>query len=353
MKSLLNKSLWGYIGFTIVVLLLSMPLFYWLTKYYYAEDLMDVIEHVRSGMPLPKLDLEEDIMHGLIIQYILIFAVLSISLFMMMVLLTKRIWHPFDDTLKKMERFNLEKSEMPSFIPTDTKEFIRLNQAVTQLMQRDLQTYKNRKEFTENASHELQTPIAIFQSKLDLLLQEDLDEKKAKIVSELYAVSNRLSRLNKNMLLLAKIENRLYDKMEQVNLPEYLGKNLSLFSDLYTEHPIRLITKTPKNEPMLIETNPALLDSLITNLIVNAIRHSPGGSSINVTLEYHSLEVANQSDKGALNEEELFNRFHSSTCKQGNGLGLAIVKAICDYHGWEINYAFDNGVHSFRVNFGN
>lgn len=353
MKSLLSKSLWVYIGFTIIVLLLSMPLFYWLTKYYYAEDLMDVIDRVRNGMPLPKVDLEEDIMHGLMIQFVLIFAALSISLFIMMMFLTKRIWHPFDDTLKKMERFNLEKSEMPSFISTDTKEFVRLNEAVTQLMQRDLQTYKNRKEFTENASHELQTPIAIFQSKLDLLLQEDLNEKAAKIVSELYSVSNRVSRLNKNMLLLAKIENQLYDKMEQINLTEYLGKNLSLFSDLYTEHPIKLMNQIPENGSLKIEANQTLLDSLITNLIVNAIRHSKQDCSVNLILKSGSLIIENDSDKGELNEKELFNRFNSSNYKQGNGLGLAIVKAICDYHGWQINYVFDEGKHTFRIDFKN
>ena len=348
MRSLLNKSLWAYMGCTIVVLLLTMPLFYLLTQHYYAGDLIDVINHVHNKMPLPEVDLEEDIMHGLMIQFVLISGALSLSLLVIILFLNKRIWHPFDDTLKKIERFNLDKSEIPTFTSTNTTEFVRLNQSIEKLMERNLKTYKEKKEFTENASHELQTPIAIFQSKLDLLLQEELNERQSQIISELYSVSSRLSRLNKNLLLLAKIENKQYEEMELVNLSEYIEKDLPLYRDLYPEYSIRLTNKS--SNQLNIRTNPTLLDSLITNLVINAIHHSPVEGNIEIELNNNTLSVSNEAKEGQLNENEIFHRFHTGK-KNGNGLGLAIVKAICTYHGWQVNYLFHAGKHLFRVDF--
>src|SRR5574344_1631486 len=210
MKSLLNKSLSQFLICAIVVLLLSAPLFYLLTKYYYAEEIQDILEAVNSGVPIPTLYLEENILAGMIIHFILVFAILSISLLITMRFITHRLWQPFEKTLNKIETFNLEQSELPTFEPNDIKEFTRLNNSVSKLMEKDKQYYLSQKEFTENASHELQTPIAIVQSKLDLLLQENLNEQQSAIVAELYDVNTRMSRLNKNLLLLSKIENDQY-----------------------------------------------------------------------------------------------------------------------------------------------
>lgn len=348
MRSLLNKSLWAYMGCTVIVLLLTMPLFYLLTQHYYAEDLMDVINHVHNGMPLPQLDLEEDIMHGLMIQFVLISGVMSLSFLVIILFLTKRIWHPFDDTLKKIERFNLDKSEIPTFLPTDTKEFVRLNESIGKLMERNLKTYKEKKEFTENASHELQTPIAIFQSKLDLLLQEELNETQSQIISELYLVSSRMSRLNKNLLLLAKIENKQYKETELVDLTEYINNDLPLYRDLYPNHTIKLIDK--RRDQLKILTNPTLLNSLITNLVINAIHHSPVNGNIEIELNNDMLSISNEAKEGALDDKILFHRYNTDK-KNSNGLGLAIVKAICTYHGWQVSYLFHAEKHIFQVDF--
>ncbi len=353
MRSLLNKSLLQFIGCTVVLLLLTAPLFYWLTRQYYAEDLADVMEHIRLGIALPHLDLEEDIVEGMMIQFILIFSVLSLSLLVTMRFITKKLWKPFDDTLTKIEHFNLEQSEVPKFIPTDIKEFARLNMATEQLMNRDKESYKGQKEFTENASHELQTPIAVFQSKLDLLLQEELSEKQAEIVNELYAVSSRLSRLNKDLLLLAKIDNHQVGEQVRVNAIYAIGKNIALYKDLYHKHRIEVIGKN--TNPLCLYVNVLLFDSLVNNLIVNAIRHSPDGSKIEIEIDDNEMTVSNPAIGNKLDEKHLFQRFHTANpndVKRGNGLGLAIVKAICDYHGWKIQYLFENNRHLFRITFG-
>lgn len=122
----------------------------------------------------------------------------------MMRFITHRLWLPFDDTLQKTEQFNLAQSAVPQFQKTEIKEFARLNNSLAKLMQKDKEIYRIQKEFTENASHELQTPISIIRSKLDLLMQEELDERSMSLVSDLYDLNTRMEHLNRNLLLLAK-----------------------------------------------------------------------------------------------------------------------------------------------------
>ena len=152
-------------------------MFFLLTKYFYAEDMIDIIEAVQLGTSIPHIDLERDIVVGMMLQFLLIFLVLSLALFIMMRFITHRLWLPFDDTLQKTEQFNLAQSAVPQFQKTEIKEFARLNNSLAKLMQKDKEIYRIQKEFTENASHELQTPISIIRSKLDLLMQEELDER--------------------------------------------------------------------------------------------------------------------------------------------------------------------------------
>jgi len=350
MKSLLNKSLLQFIICTIIILFLATPLFYLLTEHFYAEDIVDVIKSIQRGAPIPTLDLKSDIMTGIMIQFVLIFFVLSLSFIVSMRFVTKSLWKPFYDTLLKIKRFNLEQNEIPAFTPTNVNEFVQMNQVISQLMHKDMESYKIQREFTENASHELQTPIAIFQSKLDLLLQEELTENQSKIVSELYSVSNRLNRLNKNLLLLAKIDNKQYGIMEKVDIIQFIEENLSIYKDLYNNHSLQLINKSRAH--LIVEANHSLLESLFNNLIVNAIRHNPTNGLIEIFIENKTLIVSNDSDGIKLDETKLFQRFHNNPGKnRGNGLGLAIVKAICNYHGWEVKYSFNNNRHYFSVIF--
>ena len=135
MKSLLNKSLSQFMICTGLMLLLTAPLFYLLTKCFYAEDLIDIIEAVQQGNSIPPLDLERDIIIGMMIQFLLIFIILSISLLITMRFITRRLWQPFDDTLQKTEQFNLAQSEIPEFRETQIKEFARLNASLKRLME--------------------------------------------------------------------------------------------------------------------------------------------------------------------------------------------------------------------------
>ena len=365
--SLLSKTLKQFAVCASICFILTAPAFYLLTKYYYAEDMIEVIEAVSQGQGVPPIDLEEDVITGMMIQYLLIFCVITVAMFITMRFATKKLWQPFDDTLKKAEQFNLAQNDVPQFANTDIEEFNRLNQSLSRLMSKDKETYRIQKEFTENASHELQTPLAIIRSKLDLLMQENLGESEMQLVSDLYDLTMRMGHLNRNLLLLAKIENAQYTTLQEVDINEMLSESLPLYEALQNGTKLRLIEykdKLPSDDSansdnhqddhhLKVQANPILLECLLKNLIVNAIRHSPSKGEIQIRIGEKSLMVSNDASDGKpLDGKTLFCRFRPGEDKQkGNGLGLAIVKAICDFHHWNVEYHFEEGKHQFIVNF--
>ena len=351
-KTLVYKVLREFAVCAAILFLLSAPFFYFLTKQYYAEDMIDIVEAVRQGEGIPPVDLEEDIMEGMVMHYFLIFFATMLALFVTIRFVTKRLWKPFDNTLRKVERFNLQQGDIPQFVDTDVQEFRRLNQSLTQLMRKDQRAYRIQKEFTENASHELQTPLAIIRSKLDLLMQEDMTEVQARIVSDLYDLTIRMGNLNRNLLLLAKIENAQYHAMEEVDIAALLSETMPLYDTLRHGNTLTLDDRRVHKSAKL-RANAALLESLLKNLIVNAIRHSTPRGEIKICVEDDRLVVSNASEDGKpLDAKSLFRRFtKSDVSKKGNGLGLAIVKAICDFHQWTVEYAFHAGQHQFIINF--
>ncbi len=348
-KSLLSKTLSLFVVCTTVIFILTTPLFYLLTKHFYAEDMADIINAVQQGNGIPSLDLERDIIMGMMLQLLLIFIVLCFALLLTIRFMTHRLWSPFDDTLKMIEQFNLAKNPIPQLYDGGIEEFARLNDSLRKLIQKDKEAYRIQKEFTENASHELQTPLAIIRSKLDLLMQENADEKTMLAIADLYSLNIRMEHLNRNLLLLAKIENEQYTEMEDIDLNDFIESSLpgyeALHSGICFEH--------DKKDIFKIRANRILLECLLNNLIVNAIRHTPDtDGGIKVLSSNGNLTVYNSAYGDSLKADTLFLRFRTGDVnKKGNGLGLSIVKAICDYHGWDVNYSFEDKGHKFSILF--
>lgn len=279
-----------------------------------------------------------------------LFVILVIGLLILNKRLSEIIWKSFKNNLEKLKAFNLNHQTAINFEQTDINEFNELNQSLSKLIDHNISAFKTQKEFTENASHELQTPLAILKNKLDILLQsEDLTEKQYHIAEEMNRALMRSARINKNLLFLAKIENSQFEHSENFCLDILLEQTIDGFQDYFKDKAIVLYTDIqPEIE---IKGNKSLAESLISNLLINAIRHTLPRKNITINLSKSSLEITNSGEK-PLNTDLLFKRFsRSSADNNGSGLGLAIVHEICKSQNWNVHYHFENQMHIFSVKF--
>lgn len=291
----------------------------------------------------------------LIIRIVLVMTGL-IFLIIITLLIVNRIaslrgWKAFYDTIEKISKYDVNSHESFSLNQSDIKEFDDLNKVMVKMTDRIQNDYVNLKEYIENASHEIQTPLAIINSKMELLLQSgDLKEKQYKTVADAYEAANRLSRLNKTLILLAKIENRQFPESKPVNPAEMIDIQLENLEDIIHAKKIH-ITKNLGPE-VTISMNPYLAEILLINLIKNAVRHNISGGDLIIELTKAKLIIANSGLPLKTDPELLFKRFHkSSSAPESLGLGLSIVQKICEIYDFSISYAFQNELHTMTVEF--
>ncbi|UBM60739.1 HAMP domain-containing histidine kinase [Marinilongibacter aquaticus] len=265
--------------------------------------------------------------------------------------ISKKLWSPFYHSLDLLDAFDIEQTNKPAFSKTDIAEFHKLNVALERLIADNMKAFEREKEFTQNASHELQTPLAIFQSKLDMLLQsKDLTAEQAEILQELYAASARLLRINRNLLLLAKIEHKQFSEVETLSFKSIIEEALPYFQDQAFEKDLTI--NWVFGTEGVVNGSRGLCEILVNNLIMNAIRHNVRGGEVNISLQKGCLKIQNTGQVEALQGDEVFRRFSRGN-KQAvsSGLGLAIVKKIARQYRWEIEYRFQDSQHTFSLFF--
>lgn len=293
----------------------------------------------------------EDLIESIVLLFFIVISFLLFGLFVINKRLSQNLWKPFYETLKQIEAFEIDKSINLNFSKTDIEEFNRLNQSVNKLIEKNIVIYKSQREFIENAAHELQTPLAVFQAKIDTLMQSaEFTEKQNQILSSLNDSISRLNRLNKNLLLLSKIENDNYNEKQTISLNKAIEKHLDFFTEQAKAK--NLTIKNELQEQVFVNANPVLLEILISNLFMNAIRHNVANGKIEVRLTKQQLVFSNSGHSLPLVADKLFTRFSKSNpSDQGSGLGLAIVKKITDLNNWHIEYLFTENMHSFTILF--
>ncbi len=293
----------------------------------------------------------EDLMESIALLFAFIIALLMIGLYFISRKLSQRIWKPFYETLLQIEKFEIDKNSNPLSANTGIEEFNRLHLSVNRLIERNLSIYRSQREFIENAAHELQTPLAVFQAKIETFVQRtDMTAAQAEILSSLTESASRLNRLNKNLLLLSKIENESYTDKQPIFIKEAIEKLLDFFTEQANAKCIQFKTDLDGQAGMV--ANPVLFEILISNLFMNAIRHNTPHGSINVFLTKNRLEISNTGANRPLSDAKLFLRFSKlNPSGEGTGLGLAIVKRIANLNGWKVEYTFENNLHYFSVSF--
>jgi signal transduction histidine kinase len=281
---------------------------------------------------------------------LIVFAALFIITLLVNWLISRTIWQPFRRSLQKIRDAELQKMEAVHFEETNIKEFNELNSSLNQMAGKIHTDYISIKEFTENAAHEMQTPLAVVQSKLELLLQDsNLKDEQVNSIIQASDALTRLSKLNQSLLLLTSIENNQFETTEKISLQAVTEKYLKLFDELIKDRNVSV--ETTFNEDWSITLHPLLADSLASNLIGNAVKYNYNGGRIIITVNSNKYEISNTSDLPAINQEEIFKRFNKSKSNSGNsnGLGLAIVKKICDTHGLSITYRGEDNYHTFII----
>ena len=280
----------------------------------------------------------------------LFFLILVVGFLILNKRLSVKLWQPFRNTLTKLKTFNLNSQNKISFEESKILEFEELNVALNKLIEHTISVYKSQKEFTENASHELQTPLAIIKNKLDILLQKEaLTDRQYQIIEDINKALTRVSRINKNLLLLAKIENQQFDESETINLSELSEECLEQLKEHFSTKELSVHTSIEKD--CVVTGNRVLIEVLINNLLLNSIKHSSQKGIVEVKLSQSGFIISN-SGTTTLEKEHLFKRFKkSSEESSGSGLGLSIVEQICKRHQWTIDYDFHQETHTFKINF--
>ncbi|UGU15465.1 HAMP domain-containing histidine kinase [Sinomicrobium kalidii] len=296
-------------------------------------------------------ELDREIGNGLLRQFIIVLALIFISLLIILQVLSRRSLKPFNKTLQILDGFSIAEEKLPKFDYTNVKEFVHLHLSLEKMFRHSISLYQSQKEFTENASHELHTPLAIMRTQLDLLIQQpDLTKKQSEIVSSLYHNIGHLTRLNKNLLFLANIEHRSNEELELIHVSELVEGALVNVQALQKKNKLDVITHIEPD--CFIRSNRVLLFSMVTNLLSNAIRYNCPKGNITIILKKTTLIVSNTGQNKKLDEELIFHRFNKNhELSKGFGLGLSIVEKICVFHGWKIKYSFKNQQHVFMVSF--
>ncbi|HEY4107599.1 HAMP domain-containing sensor histidine kinase [Puia sp.] len=291
---------------------------------------------------------------GVVDSFKWILLVLLVLVVIMGGLISKYILAPFKRTMRVIQAFDLKQKEPIRLAQTRTSEFTELNQFLRKMTEKAQEDYQSLKEFTENASHELQTPTAIIRGKLDLLMESDIRDEQAVLIAEMQNALERLSRIHSSLTLLTKLENKEYEAKEPVSMSNLVRETLNSLDELIQMKSLRLDVHIEKG--VYVPLHLALADLLITNLISNAIRHNVppvGGTGfIRVDLSREGLVLVNSGREPRVPTAELFERFKKGNAGSDSiGIGLAIVRQICELSGFDIVYEYSEGRHGVAISF--
>ena len=293
----------------------------------------------------------EDLIRLILAITFSVIAFLLILLFIANRVLLGKLWRPFNNTLEQLKNFNVSSNNKMTFHATDIDEFAQLNQTAVSMTEKVKSDYESLKSFTENASHEIQTPLAIIKTKIELLSQsENLDETQMNALQSLNDAATRLSKLNQSLLLLTKIENSQFVQTESLNLSSVLLRYVENLDELAKAKNISIAQNISPD--LYVKMNDSLADILISNLIINAIRHNHADGKIEINLDAKALTVSNTGAVPSKPTSTFFERFRKgSSSGDSLGLGLSIVKKICDRYGFPVSYNYDDGMHMVKIDF--
>ena len=290
----------------------------------------------------------ENILIAIVISYIMMLLSTFIAFFYLQKKKNKELWNPFFKNLQQMKQFSLSSENEIKLVNSEIIEFTELNKEILTLTKKVQADYKNLKQFTEDVSHEMQTPLAIIQAKIENFFNGDqLNEDQFKNLTSIQKDILRLTQLNKKLTLLSKIDNNQFTTTEYINITNLLEEIINDFKDLTSA---KIIFNKETN--IIIKADAHLARILCTNLITNSIKYGVKDKEIQILAKKQSILVSNFGEKALQQSDKIFDRYYREASKiRSTGLGLTIVKKICDLHGFQIQYLFEDKHHIFKIDF--
>lgn len=293
-----------------------------------------------------KNDLFEAVLAWIVVLYVaLLFIVLVVTM-----IIFRRSLQPLYDLLHWLDAYR--PGGRPESVPnkSDVEEFRRLNVALQQAVDRSEELFERQSQFIGNASHELQTPLAIIGNRVEWLLDSpSITEEEAGELFKIQKTLSRAVRLNKTLLLLTKIDNGQFPESVEVDIVTALEEGVESYGDVYAAREVNFTHNLPTE--LKVTMNESLASTLISNLVKNAYVHTPQGGDAHIEIVGRTLRVSNTGGE-PLDKEHIFERFYQAARKEGStGLGLALVAAVCRYYNLRLEYFFADGKHHFEVEF--
>lgn len=298
-----------------------------------------------STPTIEKDDLKDSILIWIIFLYVaLLLCIISISVWVFY-----RNMRPLYVLLHWLDNYQTGKKNEPLRNDTRITEFRKLNDAASRYAERTEQMFDQQKQFIGNASHEIQTPLAICRNRLEMLMEdESLSENQLEELMKTHQTLEYITKLNKSLLLLSKIDNGQFTDTKELEFNSLLKQYLNDYKEVYDYRNIEISVEEQANFSVVM--NESLAVVLLTNLLKNAFVHNTDGGHIRIVIASDHITFRNTGINHSLDKEHIFERFYQGTKKEGStGLGLAITDSICRLQHLSLRYYFEQGEHCFEI----
>lgn len=292
----------------------------------------------------------EDITETVVQSMAAIFLLLLIFIAILGRLISKKILSPFHESLEKIKSFDIQDNEPLVFASSKTEEFVKLNDFLHKMSIQLLKDYRVMKEFSENISHEIQTPTAVVRGKLELLMDSPIDDKQALLIESAHRANEKITRIVGSLAVLARLENQEFAFAEEIDLSSKVMQTLQDFEELIAMKNITFESDIQPN--VFVSIHPNMAEMLLQNLLANSIKHNHSGGSIAIRLDAKMLGLTNTGPEPHQDVNDFFQRFKKANGNLDSiGLGLSIVKQICIVNGFDIDYSYQKPHHRVRILF--
>lgn len=289
-----------------------------------------------------------DITETVVQTMVAIFVLLLIFIAITGRMVSQKLLSPFHESLEKIKAFTFKENVPLEFEPTKTEEFLKLNDFLHMMSIQLLKDYRVMKEFSENLSHEIQTPVAVVRGKLELLMDTPISDKQASLIESAYQANEKITRIVGSLAILARLENQEFAFSEEIDFSSKVSQSIQDFEELVAIKEISI--ESDVQPDIYVNIHPNMAEILLQNLLTNAIKHNEKEGSINIRLFSKRLEVINTGPKPEQEVEVFFQRFKKGNINTDSiGLGLSIIKQICLVNGFEINYSYQQPYHRVEI----